>query len=1455
MPYAELDRRFEILSPEEVEDGPDWSAWPTDGARGWADLLRDPAMRLTVILGPGGIGKTREMREQARRLRAEGRVAVFVALDQLLDQPFAEALAGEEAAAFRRWDPARAEAVFLLDAVNEAKLAKAHALPRALRTFAAAIRQGAGRVRVLLSCRPSDWLHGADAGIVTEALEGLFPAPSASGTEISHSGSPVPLHTPDPAAPLTVTTVRLVPLDKERIRRMAHHFHVDDADALLDALKKTGGISMAGRPRDMEWIAAFWNRERRLGSRWDMLDRNVTAKLTERNEAYRETDTLLPEQALRGAARLAGATVLCRQPAIRLPEPGLEIAPERPALDPAVLLPDWSAAEIAALLRRPVFEEAPGGRVRFHHASTQAYLAGRWLLGLLEAGCLVSRVVELLSREVYGQRHLIPSMREVAGWVVCGHPGVRGALVGVAPELVLLGGDAARIPVEERKKALRAFAEAHRDALWLPWTIQDDDLVRLSDPMLAPTVQSLLAGADKSVAVRRFLLNLVRVEGVPAAGIALAIAFDEAQDLRVRIAAVDVVDATNEAALRARLRTSALGAPDLPNALLARIGLALLPETLSVEDMAALLEKFTAMPTDVLTNTVRTVGWDWVAACPPDHRQALLAALIKLATSLPHAPDQQQAPEFRLSDRYGWLVHTVSRMVTLEVKRTSGLGREPAPVLVYGLRLLEACASKSEVTLHDQLALAPALAENGTVRQALYAAVLLSTTGNPRADFTRLEGTFCQSRAEDADGLLARAAEVEAADDHQKLEFGARVIADRHAKAAGLQSRSESVIIATGLLATGSDERPWGIAPPLVGLLFPEISQDRAEAKMAASKAARLAQITAIRTGAAFRTDDVFDTLCFLTGLMRHLPGSTTRWGQSNIQSLQDSFGVESADAAKKALVSWWRRWCPLLPSERSSFVPVTPEVRVGLTGLAVFASTGSDLAGLPPEEARIAVHYALHERDGLPDWFGALLDAKPDVVEKVLLTEIHTALGNLSATMRNWHSLDAIAALEATAKLVAGAVLALLETDPRLDAEALTKALAIAVHVNGEDAVRFADLCARQTRSLGKTDGEAAWHWLWAWLRSDVAAAWSFVESVLTANPANARDLIVNILCGEDDYTQTDWHAVFRQPSQLATFISTVYRHLPPRNDPYRETVLGSVTLKPEDRAVESRDRLVDLLGEIDGSEAHAALTRLAADPDIGEAQHLFRAAIRRHGEKAAEFVVWKPSEIVAFADEHERDPRTPDDLFRLACNRLQAIRHDIEERAFGDRGIFPPGTKEEILQRYFAGRLERESRGRYDVTREEEVADHKKPDIRLRTPKAGVVSIEIKPLKKGRYTVAELKSTLKDQLVGQYMRAVGSRHGILLLCLIEKRTWKIEKPDRTTERSGAFADLLRILNDSAKTLERNDPRVHGLRVIGIDITPWDKDKAAKLKARAGTAPAPGRKRSTRTRMAKASE
>ena len=111
---------------------------------------------------------------------------------------------------------------------------------------------------------------------------------------------------------------------------------------------------------------------------------------------------------------------------------------------------------------------------------------------------------------------------------------------------------------------------------------------------------------------------------------------------------------------------------------------------------------------------------------------------------------------------------------------------------------------------------------------------------------------------------------------------------------------------------------------------------------------------------------------------------------------------------------------------------------------------------------------------------------------------------------------------------------------------------------------------------------------------------------------------------------------------------------------------------------------------------------------------------------------------------------------------------------------------------------------------------------DIRLHNPAAGLVTIEIKPVDRGtgRYSIRELVSALENQLVGQYLRAAGSCHGILVIAMLEQRPWNPRDGTGTID----FVELIERLNARAQEIAQTNHRVEALRVFGIDFTYNDR-------------------------------
>jgi hypothetical protein len=178
-------------------------------------------------------------------------------------------------------------------------------------------------------------------------------------------------------------------------------------------------------------------------------------------------------------------------------------------------------------------------------------------------------------------------------------------------------------------------------------------------------------------------------------------------------------------------------------------------------------------------------------------------------------------------------------------------------------------------------------------------------------------------------------------------------------------------------------------------------------------------------------------------------------------------------------------------------------------------------------------------------------------------------------------------------------------------------------------------------------------------------------------------------------------------------------------------------------------------------------------------------------------------------------REPTTTEELFAIACNRLQDIRHDLAHGDFSVRDAYnPPDAPilEQPVQNLLAQELEHRRRGQYSVAREPEVTRAKKPDIRLFNARCdGPVTVEVKIAE--RWRLPDLEDGLREQLVGTYMRANNSRYGVFVVCSSGPIKPKKGAPGT------AFRSVVARLRDLARDIQEHDPNVSGLAVVDIDF------------------------------------
>ena len=137
--------------------------------------------------------------------------------------------------------------------------------------------------------------------------------------------------------------------------------------------------------------------------------------------------------------------------------------------------------------------------------------------------------------------------------------------------------------------------------------------------------------------------------------------------------------------------------------------------------------------------------------------------------------------------------------------------------------------------------------------------------------------------------------------------------------------------------------------------------------------------------------------------------------------------------------------------------------------------------------------------------------------------------------------------------------------------------------------------------------------------------------------------------------------------------------------------------------------------------------------------------------------------------------------------------------------------------MQRTIARRLNEKANGAYIVTREEEVADGKYPDIRLSA--IGVdhrVSIEVKIADNG-WSLTDLKQALRSQLIGQYLRHSNCKGGCLLLTYHGEKHYWIH-PE--TQAHLTFLEIVQFLKSEAQTIEQENLHDIRIAVFGLDLT-----------------------------------
>ena len=408
---------------------------PGGAVQGWRAL--EESYRV-LVLADAGAGKTFEAKDRATKLRAEGANAFFIRIEAI-DAAFEDGFEVGTAADFVDWLASDGEAYFFLDSVDEAQLGTPRALEDAIRLFGARIQTARERARIIITSREDAWQALTDRTLVEQYLPHGAPADTEEAKQKNSD---------EAESDGVLKIYRLAGLKPDQIKLFAAHYGVD-ANAFMAAVERGDLTSLAERPFDLKALIRKWQADGALGSRLEVLQRLIELQIAPLSAAG-ASPRIAADRARCGAQALAAAVTLTGRSIVSLPDDPNKAG----RVDPAVVLPEWSEAELGALLRTGIFDDIVYASVRFRHREIRELLTAEWAQQLLVRPGARLEVEGLFFRNQYGEEVIVPRLRPTLCWLLLLDEGVRDRALALEPDIASEGGDPSQLPLAVRREML-----------------------------------------------------------------------------------------------------------------------------------------------------------------------------------------------------------------------------------------------------------------------------------------------------------------------------------------------------------------------------------------------------------------------------------------------------------------------------------------------------------------------------------------------------------------------------------------------------------------------------------------------------------------------------------------------------------------------------------------------------------------------------------------------------------------------------------------------------------------------------------------------------------------------------------------------------------------------------------------------------------------------------------------
>ena len=601
-PHVDISRRFSSLSEEHLID-PDYLSFFAGHEAGmqWEEINISPC---TVILGEGKCGKTYEFKKQHQLLKLKKQFSFFIPLELLQDHELYDVITSEEELEFERWrNSSPEEAVFFLDAVDELKLREG-SLRKAFRIIVKVIGNALLRAKFYISCRPNDWDKELDfpalSTLIAPEEQHQQTVQPLSGEQIftdivsrnTSCNTEQVSDTENSSERIQILT--LLPFTRQETLEFAKLHASNQVEVFSSYLEKNELWHLYRLPYEIISALDQLSVEGKLGNLEEQLRFGINHKIREASDKKR--NSLTEERALEGAERLALALFMTKRRSI-LSDNYID---KINAVTIGEILTDWTFLERKELLGKSLFDPTGIGLFRFHHRSTQEYLAAKRIKKLREAGLGTRDLFGLLFAKIKDERVVIPSMEPIAAWLALWYPDIYSEVKIRTPSLMFRQGIPTLLPIEYRKELIRTYVEKFASSnKWCGVGIGHSELKRISTPELAPVVHELWQQAYIGFDTRELLLELIYLTPLhECVDLALEALFDTELPCEHRIyAAWSVLDLGNLE--QKQLVSNAVVQGDWPEKLVRNTLPNLLPEAISETEFVKLALSLKEIPNNV----------------------------------------------------------------------------------------------------------------------------------------------------------------------------------------------------------------------------------------------------------------------------------------------------------------------------------------------------------------------------------------------------------------------------------------------------------------------------------------------------------------------------------------------------------------------------------------------------------------------------------------------------------------------------------------------------------------------------------------------------------------------------------------------------------------------------------------------------------------------------------------